>query len=488
MAMATLSAAKRALWARYGGNLGAATGAEGTIVRRRPGSPPAPLSPGQEQLWLRLQAAGPHAPPFYNESITIAGLGAVNVPALRDSLSAIVGRHEIWRTSYGMDAGRAVQIVHPAQNIDLPIVDLQGLPEAAREAEAQRRLEQEVRRPIALAGGPLVRFLLVKLTENEHRLWVIAHQSVVDGMSAFHLFPAELAALYQAHCAGAPSPLAELPLQYGDAAWRQQRWQAGAGRASQLAYWQRQLGGIAMPRWPSPVARRKAPDYRGRTSPFALPGLWTEAVRGLGRRHGVTLFATLVAGLAVVLHQHTGQDTMVLGTYSAGGRRRPEIQGLLGYFLNPVALRLDLGDNPAFSVLLARVQHTVAEAISYDEVPWEEVAGKLAPDAETGEAPRFPVVVSLQPPLAPAAAGWTVTSMDGDNGGAVWDLYLAFIDWGAEPGPAGMGGAAGLIGRAQYKLDVHDAGSVTSLLGDLRAALAHACQDPQRRVAELAIS
>jgi non-ribosomal peptide synthetase component F len=180
---------------------------------------------------------------------------------------------------------------------------------------------------------------------------------------------------------------------------------------------------------------------------------------------------TLLAGFAVFLQRCTNEKDVVVGTLSACGREREEFSSLLGYFLNPVALRLDFEKSTTFRTLLGQAQSVMCEAIDYDDVPMEQLARKLAPTAEYTHNPFFRAAISLQPPMPVLGLPWTVTSMDIESGGSPWDLYVAFIDR-----------AEGIVGRIQYNPDLIEEGRIERGIRDFEALLEMLITEPERRV------
>jgi hypothetical protein len=401
--------------------------------------------------------------------------GPLDVAALEQGFSEIIRRHEAWRTTFEIVNGQPVQVIHKASRIKLTVVDLGGLPKAEREAEAVRQVAQDAGRPFDLRRGPLLRPTLVKLDANEHRLFLIAHQIILDGMSAYQIFPSELAALYKAFSAGKPSPLPDLSIQFADFAWWQRQWLQGEVLAKQVDYWRKQLSAQSRAlNWPCDRQRPAHRTFRGAFQPFALPERLTGALRELSRQEGATLFMTLLAGLATLLHRYTRRQDIVVGTLSPAGRKRTEVQALLGYFLNPVALRVNFASDQTFSDLLRQVRSVLSGAISNDDVPIEFLAGELEPETDSSRSPFFTVAVSLQPQTPELGLDWSVTSMDVSSGGASWDLYIAFIDR-----PDGM------IGRAQYNPDLFEPPAVTAMLDDLRSLLESVVLNPEPRLSDL---
>ena len=471
---APFSEDQRSLLERYlRGELGPTSGKPSRIMRRPPGET-APLSLAQQELWLRERLV-PGIPPLYNECITLDMTGPLDVAVFEESFTEIIRRHEAWRTTFETVNGQAVQIIQPAWQIQLPVLDLSRLHKAEREAEAVRRVAEDASRPFDLRRGPLLRPTLVKVDDMEHRLFLIAHQIILDGMSAYQIFPSELATLYKAFSTGKPSPLPELSVQFADFACWQRQWLQGEVLAKQVDYWRKQLEGEPpVLNWPSDRPRPADRTFRGAFQPFALPGRLSRALRELSQRAGGTLFMTLLAGFATLLHSYTGQEDIVVGTFSPAGRKRSEVQALLGYFLNPVALRVHFGSHPTFRELLRQVGSVLSEAISHDDVPIEFLARELKPKADSSRSPFFTVALSLQPPMPDLDLEWSVTSMDVESGGASWDLYIAFIDR-----PNGM------IGRAQYNPDLFERPAITAMLGDLRSLLESVALNPEQRLSDL---
>lgn len=471
----TLSEAKRKLLQSYvhGDRTPAILAARGIDPRRS--AEPAPLSLSQEQLLLRERSA-PDIPPLYNECITLRMSGPLDVRVLERSLAEIIRRHEIWRTSYENRNGRMVQIVHPAPTeLRLPLIDLCGLPAARQEMEIQHAIGEAVRRPFDLTNGPLLQARLVTLRPSEHRLYLIAHLSIVDGVSVYQVFPSELAALYSSYTSAHPSPLPSPAIQFGDYASWQRQWLQGEELEKQVAYWRKQLAGEIPPlRWPAEHCRPCKQTFCGAIRSFVLSPALSKAVKELSQREAVTLFMTLLAAFVALLHCYTEQDEIVVGTLSPAGRKRSEVARLLGYFLNPVALRFDLSSDPTFRDLLLQAQRLTLEAISNDDVPIEFLAQELKPKPGPCHNPFFNVAISLQPPMPPLDLEWNVTSMDVEGSGSPWDLYIAFID-----GPEQM------MCRVQYNPDLFESGTICRMLGHYQRLFENICAKPLNRLSEL---
>lgn len=470
-ASSSLSEVKRKLLERYRRGDVVSGDRQSDRIIRRPLDEAAPLSLAQEQLWYREQVQ--EIPPLYNESITIRRKGPLDVSALQRCLTEIVRRHGIWRTVYGHLNGSPVQLVQPPpSSFPLQIVDLSAMDQAAAEAQILQRTTAETRRRFDLTRGPLLRATLFRISDEEYRLFIAAHLSIIDGISVYQVLPSEIDALYAAFSASESSPLPEPCIQYADYAYWQRRMFNGSERVRQLNYWRAQLERDPLaPRWPAIRSPASSTSYRGAMRAFTLNNELTAALKELSRREGVTLFCTILASLCALLHRYTGRTDLLIGTPSPAGRKRPETQQLLGYFLNPIALRIDLQGEPSLRDLLLRVQTVVAHAMCYDDLPLELLAHEMKLNSANHRNPFFDTAISLQPKTPAAVAGWDVTSMDVDSGGAPWGLYLAFID-----------GRNGMLGRAQYNPELFDPPTISGLLSNLQSCMTVLAGDPGRRL------
>lgn len=464
-----LSDAKRSLLGKYCSGK-AALPRVGTILRRREGVL-APLSASQEELWRREQQV-PAIPPLYNECVTVRMSGELEIQALERALTEIIQRHEIWRTTFETRAGAPVQVVHPVSPVRLPIGDVRCVTAAEREDEAIRLMNAETRRPFRLDREPPLHPILVRKADSEYWLFLIAHLIVLDGPSAYQIFPTELAEFYKAFATGRSPKLLELPIQSADfACW--QRESLHIETEKQLSYWRRQVGAEnLLPQWPNDKPRSSSRAYRGVIRPFALSQETGRKLKHFSQQENTTIFSTLLAGFATLVHSYSRQESIFLGTLSPSGRKRSEVLGLLGYFLNPVTLKFSFEGDPTFAELTIQARKIMAEAIGNDDVPIEHVARHLKPD-DSSPSPFFRAAISLQPSTPGLDLEWTVTSMDVDSGGSPWELYLAFIDR-----PQGM------IGRAQFDPEVFDEESIRRIVKDLDRLLLELTVTPQRRCSE----
>jgi len=467
-----ISDARRALLEKYlRGELSQTARAAGAITRRARGSP-TPLSFGQEQVWFLAQLA-PDSP-IYNECVTIHLPGPLDVAAFEQSFNEMIRRHEAWRTSFPLVDGQPMQMIHPPSGLTLSVVDLRYLPEAEREAEALRLATEDARILFDLARGPLLRAIMMRLSDAEHRLFLTLHQSIFDGVTLYQVFLPELRALYEAFSSGKPSPLPNLPIQYADFAVWQRQWLQGSTLADQLTYWKQQLADApATLEWPTGHLRPPVQSYRGSMRPFALSKRLTDAIKELSRQEEVTLFVTLLAVFSTLLYRYTSQDDLLIGT-STAGRKRLEIQGLMGYFLNTLVLRVSLSGNPTFRELLMRAREMINSALTHEDMPFEYLVKELHPERDLGRNPLFQVMLILEPSLPVLPSGWTLTQMDIETGTTELDLTLELDD---RP--------EGLIGRFEYSTELFDAAAIERMVGHWQTLLEGIVADPEQRLSEL---
>jgi len=440
-------------------------------VTPRPRGVTAPLSFAQQQVWLHAQLA-PDLP-LYNEPLTIRRRGPLDVAALEAALAELVRRHEAWRTTFALERGAPVQVVNPPFAVRLPVEDLTAMAPEARDAEALRLAHEDARRPFDLAAGPLLRALLVRVAEDDHRLYLTVHHIVLDGVSIYRVLLPELTALYDAFAAGRPSPLPPLPVQYADFALWQREHVTPKTLADSVDWWRRRLHGVPALVLPADRPRPAVQSFAGARHCLALPPQLSREVRALARRQGSSLFMTLLAAFEVLLHRYTGQDDLALGTVSAG-RARPEVEGLLGFFANPVPLRADVSGDPAFTELLTRVRDETLEAIAHDDVPFESLVNALGIERDAGRNPLFQVAFSLEAPRAPAPAGWDAGHLDVDTGCAKFDLYLELDE---RPDT--------IVGRLVYRRDLFEPATIARMAAHYERLLEAIVADPKRVVSAL---
>ncbi|HSK75747.1 MAG TPA: amino acid adenylation domain-containing protein [Thermoanaerobaculia bacterium] len=432
-----------------------------------------PLSFAQQRLWFLHQLDPGSA--AYNAPVALRLAGPLDLGALERSLTEVVRRHEVLRTRFEAVRGRPRQVIVPAGRVRLNLADLSGLPDGRRDAEIRRLAVEEARLPFDLARGPLLRVRLLRSGDAEHVCLFTLHHIVSDGWSESVLVR-EIGALYRAFTRGEPSPLPELPVQYADFAHWQRRWLEGEALEVHLRYWRRRLAG-APPLLALPADRPRPanPSLRGARHSFVLPEEVGEALRRISREEGATLFMTLLAGFKILLHRLTGRDDLVAGTDIAN-RTRPELEGLIGFFINGLALRTDLSGNPTFRELLGRVRDLSLEAYAHQDLPFERLVEELQPRRDPSYNPIFQVLFVLQnaPREALDLDGLQLSPLSSDAATAKFDLAAFLVESGEQIG-----------GFFEYSTDLFDAATIAQITDQFCALLSRSAARPEARLSTL---
>jgi len=466
--------ARRALLAKMlSGEAGKASAAPAPepIPARDP-SRTIPLTAEQSQLWLHAQMAPDM--PLYNESITIHRLGPYDHRALEMALSEIVRRHAIWRTAFVDVDGELQQAIAEPMPLSLALIDISHLPADQRDAEAVRLATEDARAPIPFDAAPLFRARVVKLGEEEHRLYLTLHHIIFDGVSIYRTLVPELAALVSAFEKGAPSPLPEPALQYADyAAWQIDQADPAA-IARQVEAW-RTILAEPLPRLELAGDRPRAalPTHAGSMEVFLLPDALIEKLKHLARAEGATLYMVLLAAYKAMLFRYTGDEDIIVGGVT-DTRRRPELQPLMGYFLNTMALRSRPHGQRSFRDYLAEVKASVIGALGATDVPFDRLIRALDIRRGTGTHPLFNTLFSIEPPVEPFPQGWDLTQMDVTVGAAKYDLYLE-LDERPE----------GFAGRFLYSTELFDAATIRRMIDHWTRLLEGVAADPETALAAL---
>jgi amino acid adenylation domain-containing protein len=444
-------------------------------LRAHPEAATAPLTFAQSRLWFleRLGVTGS----TYNLPAAARLRGALRAELLERALGEIVRRHGVLRGRFDAVDGEPRQSVLEAIPLALPTVDLTLLPPSRREGEARRRAQAVAAEPFDLERGPLLRAALLRLAPDEHLLVLAMHHLVSDGWS-LGVFLRELAALYRAFAEGQASPLPDLPIQYGDYAhWQRARFSETV-LAAELDHWRQRLAGappaLALPTdRPHPAVQ----TFAGAVHGFDLGETVGGDLAAWSRGRGATLFMTLLAAFDVLLARHGGQDDLVVGTPVAGREQRA-VEGLIGFFVNTLALRIRLGDDPSFEQLIQRVRDVALDAFAHQEVPFERLLEELAPRRDLSRDPIFQVVFALQNTPRPVfeLPGLEIHPLDTPSDTAKFDLTLFLEE-----------SAGGLRGGFEYRTDLFDATTVARLAARFRVLLADAVAHPERRLSQLAL-
>ncbi|MGO1072600.1 amino acid adenylation domain-containing protein [Lysobacter sp. CA199] len=426
-----------------------------------------PLSFAQQRLWFVSQWEGASA--TYHIPLALRLRGALDAAALRGAFERVFSRHEALRSSFvGIDGVPRIRLLAADQAPPIVAHDLRR--SADPQDELSRLIADEIHAPFDLSRGPLIRARLIRIGEDEHVFVLTQHHIVSDGWS-MDVLAREFGALYRAFAENRPDPLPALNIQYPDYAIWQARWLDEAHLRPQADYWRQALAGApALLELPSDRPRPPQQSFAGAMLPLRVDADLTAALERLGRRHGTTLFMTVLAAWSLVLARLSGQDDVVVGAPNAH-RDRAEIEPLIGFFVNTAALRIDLSGAPDVADLLARVRGVVLGAQDHQDLPFERVVEIAQPPRRNDHTPLFQAMFAWQGP-APAAfelGALTAEPMELPVGTAKFDLELQLGE-----------SADGLVGGLTYATALFDPGTIERhhdyLLAALRAMVADDAQ------------
>jgi amino acid adenylation domain-containing protein len=433
-----------------------------------------PLSFAQQRLWLLAQMGASEAYHIFNGWRL---KGQLDRGALRRVLDRILARHEALRTTFIVSEGQPVQRIATADESRFELVehDLSGA--ADPEASLKYLVREEADSEFDLEVGPLIRGRLIRLAEEEHALLITMHHIVSDGWS-MGVFIRELSVLYGAYVRGEQDGLPELEVQYADYAVWQRQWMEGELLRQQAEYWERTLAGApTLLELPTDHPRPAEQEYAGGWVRVELDEELSRGLKELSKKHGMTLYMTLLAGWGALLARLSGQEDLVIGTPVAN-RGRMEIEGLIGFFVNTLALRLDVSGSPSVGELLERVKEQVLAAQQHQDIPFEQVVEVMHPVRSLAHSPLFQVMLDWQ-----QNAGGGGLAMPGVELGplgvasdvvAKLDMTLFLRDAGER-----------IVGSLVYATSLFEAATVERYLGYLRTLLAGMVADERRAIDRL---
>jgi amino acid adenylation domain-containing protein len=432
-----------------------------------------PLSFAQERLWF-IQQLEPDSP-AYNIPLAIHIEGPLNVAALKQSLNALVQRHEVLRTTCSLSNGWPIQVINSVESLSLPVVELGQTPASQKRSTALQLLTAHAQKPFDLTQFPILRPLLLQLEAQEYLLLITTHHFLADGLS-MRILAKELSEFYKAFLSGAPAALPELPIQYADFAY----WQRQTFRDNELdrllTYW-KQVVGDEPPilAFPTDRPRPKVQSFQGAKYPFTLPRPLAENLVSLSRQERVTLFTTLVTVLAMLLERYTHQDKLIIST-AVSNRNRPEIEHLIGFFANNLLLRFDLTGDPSFQQLVKRTHHIILEAYSHQDLPFEKLVENLQPKRDLSQNPLFQIMFVLHnnPDPVLKSSDLILNFLEIDNGTAKFDLALEMANTGQ-----------GITGVWEYSTELFDTATIERLTEHFRTLIAGIVAEPSQHLSQL---
>ena len=314
--------------------------------------------------------------------------------------------------------------------------------------------------PFDLETGPTYRGRLVRFSENEHRLYLALHHIIFDGLSLYRIFVSELQALYEAFSQNRPSPLPELPAQYGDYAVWQRAWVETIAPA-QLAYWRQKLAGAAQHDvLKTDHPRGELQSYRGGMAKITLDPEVSAALKEVNHKLDVTPFMSLLATFYILLQVQSDETDLTIATTSAG-RHHSELEALMGYFLDTLVLRVSLANDPTFADLAMQCKEVLLGAMANDGIPFSRLVTELVGKRNPSRHPFFQVMFSLEPPLAALEPAWRFARMDIHNGSTKFDINLELDD-----------AQHGIEGRLIYNCDLFEASTIQRMIEDWYAIVA----------------
>jgi amino acid adenylation domain-containing protein len=432
-----------------------------------------PASFAQQRLWF-LSRMAPDTP-FYNVSTAVRIQDAVDSRVLRRALDALVERHEPLRTTFALIEGDVCQVIGPPFSIDLDVIDLRRLPQDERDPRTADLVTRAAERCFELENGPLIRCTLIQRGTFDHVLALVLHHIVCDGWS-LGVLGRELTELYRAFALGRPDPLPKLPIQYVDFAVWQREQMRGALLREQLAFWRPKLRELPVLNLPTDRPRPSVLAFAGAMHAVRLSATLSASVRQAARQYGATPYMVMLAGFASLLARCSGQNDIPVGAPVAG-RTRPELEPLIGFFVNSVVLRIDAAGDPDLAELIARVRGTVLDALAHQEVPFERLVEDLRPPRDPSRNPFFQVtfqVVNLPTLSEPGADDQQPVEIGHHT--AIFDLAFTLID---RP--------QGFFGGIEYSTELFDAATIAAFDRQFQTLLANALAAPGTPLSRLAL-
>ncbi len=476
--LAGLSASQRALLEQRLLERRTAAGQRQRITRRAEDGP-APLSYAQELLWLLSQVFDDGI--AYNAPGAFQLEGTLDLDVLTRAFEGLVDRHAILRTTYFEIDGRPLQRIGSDTSVELNVIDLRGRRADEQHAEAQRILKEESRFAFDLVNGPVMRPTVIRLADDEHILMVNMHHVATDGYSRGALYR-DLTALYEAFADERPSPLEPLEIQYADYAVWQREWLDSGIADAQLKYWESKLA-RAPSRLDLPTDFQRPPvrSWVGDYMSLMLDLQTREGLRAAGRRGDSTLFVSLLATFAALLARYSGQDDVVIGTPFAG-RNRTELESVVGYFINPLALRIDLSGDPTFDELLVRARTTTLEAFEHADVPYETVVRATRPQRDLSQTPIFQAMIVMHNPAWQTARpkfeprGIRCAEITHEKGWSKFDVLLGMSER-----------TTGLNTTWEYSTELFAPSTINRMMEHFRTLAESAASTPDRPLSRLSM-
>jgi thioesterase domain-containing protein len=448
-------------------------------------APEAENSPGQSEGLYCFPCSIPQQACWYadrlrpgasinNIAVRFQLRGSLFARHLEQAIQCIIARHEVLRSTFVYSEGQPRQLVHPLGAFEMELLDLREFEPATREAEAERIAAGYARLPFDLEKGPLLRAQLIHLEEQESMLLVNMHHAVSDGWSV-GIFTDELGEFYSALVEDRPAALPDLEIQYADYAVWQQDALAHGELDSQLQFWQNRLRHFRPMELPVDIARPDGQTSESTICSRVLPRSLTNALQSLGSRTGQSLFVNMLGAVAAMLHHESGQTDLALRTITAG-RNRVELERLIGWFANPIVLRCDLSGDPLFGQMTARLDQTVVEASSFQDIPFEQVIDQIEPGPVPPRQPLFQFNLIFQKDFVRPweRGGLAMTALPSKSVGSFIDMNFFLVER-----------ADGWRASVEVSRDVYRPSTGDVLLEKFERVLAAIVTNPDARLSQL---
>lgn len=450
-------------------------GRRDTVIRKAPRLPALPLSFAQQRLWFIAQLEPGNI--AYNMPESYRFTGPLDLQTLRRAYSEMIRRHEVLRTTFRELDEKPAQVISSTLSDFFTLVDLTELSERAREEEALKLAAFETAIPFDLRIGPLLRVTTIKLNDEDHVLLQTTHHIISDGWS-MRIMADELTVLYKAFSNSEDCPISELAIQYGDYAYWQRQNLSDEALARQVAYWKKQLA--QLPRavnLPMDRPRPAVSTSRGAHETMEVPAETAQRLMQLSRQEDATLFMTMLAAFNLLLFKYAAQSDIPIGVMIAN-RNSPELERLIGLFLNTVVIRTDLSGNPTFRELLRRVRAQSLEAYANQDVPFEKLVEVLRPERDRARAPLFQIVFDLQTAPAPVAEASRLKRSHFGRGSSATKFDLTFFMTYT---------GTSIVGLMDYNADLFDSATIQLMLKKFNTLLSYVAAQPDARLSAIEV-
>ncbi|WP_013334574.1 non-ribosomal peptide synthetase [Gloeothece verrucosa] len=452
-----------------------------------------PVSFAQERVYFIEQLSSSVTAYQFQEILQIKGY--LNISILEKSLTEILRRHEIFRTTFPTINGKLVQLIHPPQPVKLPVINLQNFSEEEQAQEIARLTEKSIHKPFNISQLPLIHWTLLKLSDQEWVLIHVEHHMVHDGWS-FNLFLKELIILYQAFSEGKPSPLNEPSIQFVDFAHWQREWVKTEQAQTQLDYWQKKLTGMP-PLLELPLDRPRPTEqtYSGGMIRVDLPLDMCKSLRALGRQEGVTLFMSMFAVFLTQIYRYTGQEDICIGS-GVANRRLRQTEELIGMIVNNIVFRTDVSGNPTFRELLNRVRQVTLEGYANEDLPFDKVVEILKPVRHLSYNPLFQVMFSFHDAQLPDLnlPGLSIKQNEAvSNSSAKFDLDIVVIPRYEQrvschsTAQIKSNETEGITMVWEYNSDLFDRSTIERMITDYQTLLSGILANPYQRLSQYSL-